>query len=386
MIRTFTGSRERASAAASARASMPALERIGAERGHLGHLLEARARHDAEPAEQAQVVEVEHRAVVEAEARAGEARRRVRVRAAEPLAGHAEVGEEAHRRAALLERDEELLADPADLGEARPGERAREGGGRRRAEDVPRASGAASTWTSRRPRVQRAEVPRRDLDLGQLRHRPLTRACGPLERRDEEPVRPVPVREQREPRLRPPRARAPAPRRGAARCGAGREPELPLREVGHLVVLGRADRAGRVDEPPAGPDERGEAPDELALERGEAGRDPPARAASARRACGGACRGRCRARPPARRRPSRRGRASCASASGPGRDRRGRAGCGRRRGARGGAPRRAAPRRSRARGATPCCASPPRARAPCRPRRRRRPPPSSPGARRRRAR
>src|SRR6266540_2249266 len=93
-----------------------------------------------------------------------------------------------------------------------------------------------------------------------------------VEARHEEPVRPVPVRHEREPRLvGAERERARPLLAEERRDGRGPEPHLARREVGDLVILGRADGAGRVNEPPAGPDEGGEAPDEVALERGEAG-------------------------------------------------------------------------------------------------------------------
>src|SRR5690606_38722582 len=100
------------------------------------HLLEPGARDDAEPPEEAHVLEVQHGAVVEREPRPREARRRLAGGAPQPLPRHAEVREEPERRAVLLQRHEELLADPPDRAEACPldpaGERRRGG----RAEDV----------------------------------------------------------------------------------------------------------------------------------------------------------------------------------------------------------------------------------------------------------
>src|SRR6266568_7861320 len=147
----------------------PLRERIRPERRHLRDLLEARARHDPQPAEEPEVREVEGGAVVEDEARAGEGRRRLRRSAAQPLSRHAEVGEDAERRAVLLERDEEVLPDPPALAEAGAGEGAGAGGRSGRAEDVPRRGSGLDRGdppaTGPRP-----EVPGGDLDLGKLGH------------------------------------------------------------------------------------------------------------------------------------------------------------------------------------------------------------------------
>src|SRR6266498_896515 len=163
-----------------------ALERIVAERGHLPHRLEARPRNDAQASEEAVVVEVEDRAVVEVDPRTREAGGGIALGAAEPLPGHAEVGEEAERLPLALERDEQVLADAPDLAEPRACERPRERGGGRRPEHVarlrvnldpldPATAGPGS------------QVSRRDLDFRQLRHASTSAGSVPVNAPESEP-------------------------------------------------------------------------------------------------------------------------------------------------------------------------------------------------------
>src|SRR3990172_10219543 len=147
------------------------LERIGTERRHLRHVLEARPRHQPQPAEEARIAIVQDGAVVHVKANPRVAGRGLATRAAQPLARHPQVRDEPERLGArwILEAHQDVLAHPPHVAHPPARQRGGERPGPPWPEDALRLQLRLGALDAP-PGCPRAQVSRRDLHLGELWH------------------------------------------------------------------------------------------------------------------------------------------------------------------------------------------------------------------------